>query len=75
MKSNIILKDCFKTYRHDQDKVIQPEETLRHVKGRLDKLDIQILTQTLRIDTGRLDIPVYLSLCGEDAVRLTGTKK
>lgn len=75
MNSNIVLKDCYKTYRHDQDKALRPEETVRRVKERLSGLDIKILAETLRIDTGRLGIPVYISLCGEDALRHTGTKK
>ncbi len=75
MKSNISIQDCYKTYRYDQDKARQPEDTVRWVKERLAPLDIKILSKTVRIDTGRLDIPVYISLCGEDATRFTGTKK
>ena len=75
MKSNISIRDCHKTYRYDQDKARPPEDTVRWVKQRLAALDIKILSKTVRIDTGRLDIPVYISLCGEDAVRFTGTKK
>lgn len=75
MNSHIVIKDCYKTYRHDQDKARTPEETVARVKERLEKLKINILSETRRIDTGRLDIPVYISLCGDDATRLTGTKK
>lgn len=75
MNSHIVIKDCYKTYRHDQDKARTPEETVAWVKERLQKLKINILAETRRIDTGRLDIPVYISLCGDDATRLTGTKK
>ncbi len=75
MNSRIILGDCFKTYRHDQDKAQSPAETVHRVKDRLAKLNLNILTETKRIDTGRLGIPIYISLCGEDATRLTGTKK
>jgi len=75
MKSNIAIKDCYKAYRHDQDKARNPEETVRWVRERVEKVKIDILTKTMRIDTGRLDIPVYISLCGEDATRFTGTKK
>lgn len=70
-----MLHDCFKTYRHDQDKARAPEDTLRWVRERLAALDLKILSKTLRIDTGRLGIPVYISLCGDDASRLTGTQK
>lgn len=75
MHSGIILKDSFKTFSHDQDKVRTPEETVRLVKRKLERLQIKILQKTLRIDTGRLNIPVYISLCDQDATRFTNTKK
>jgi ribosomal protein S12 methylthiotransferase accessory factor len=75
MPSDIVIRDCYKVYRHDQDKARTPGETVRWVRDRLAHLDIRILNKTQRIDTGRLDIPVYISLCGEDATRFTGTKK
>ncbi len=75
MPSDIVIRDCYKVYRHDQDKARTPGETVHWVRDRLAHLDIRILNKTQRIDTGRLDIPVYISLCGEDATRFTGTKK
>jgi ribosomal protein S12 methylthiotransferase accessory factor len=69
------LKDAFKSYTYDQDKVRTPEETVAHVRQRFASVDMDILQKTMRIDTGRLGIPVYISLCGADAVVLTGTKK
>jgi len=69
------LKDALKSYTYDQDKVRTPEETVAHVRQRFASVDMDILHQTMRIDTGRLDIPVYISLCGKDVVPLTGTKK
>ncbi len=75
MHRTVKIKDCFKRHRHDQDKVRSPRETIRWVKERLTHCHMNVLSKTQRIDTGRLDIPVYISLCGEDAVRLTGTKK
>jgi ribosomal protein S12 methylthiotransferase accessory factor len=75
MDSRIAIKDCFKTFSHDQDKTRSPRETIEWVRGRIAKLDMDILTQTVRIDTGRLGIPVFISLCGADATRMTGTKK
>jgi len=71
----MVIKDCYKTYRHDQDKVVSPEKTLKRVRDRLDRLNLRVLSRTMRIDTGRLGIPVFLSFCGEDAARLTGTRK
>jgi ribosomal protein S12 methylthiotransferase accessory factor len=75
VESNIEIKDCFKTFSHDQDKVRDPGETISWVRERIGSLDMNVLAKTLRIDTGRLDIPVFISLCGEDATRFTGTKK
>ncbi len=74
-KKSIELKDCFKTYTTDQDKAISPEETLEYFYKRVDELDLKILNEVKRIDNGRLDIPVYFSVCGQDALSLTGTKK
>ncbi len=75
MDSMISIGDSYKTFSHDQDKVRSPGDTIAWVRERLSKLDINILNETVRIDTGRLDIPVFISLCGADATRLTGTKK
>jgi ribosomal protein S12 methylthiotransferase accessory factor len=75
MTSNIEIRDSFKAYSHDQDKTRRPEQTVAWVRDRLTGLDMNILARTVRIDTGRLEIPVYISLCGEDAARLTGTRK
>ena len=75
MGPSIILKDALKTFTLDQDKIIAPEDTLKKVRQRFGELDLKILDKTVRIDNGRLDIPVYFSVCGADAKRLTGTKK
>ncbi len=75
MSSGIQINDVRKGYTLDQDKLCPPAETLKRVKERLAGLDLQILKKTVRIDGGRLGIPVYLSLCGQDAVRMTGTQK
>jgi len=74
-KKSIKFEDCFKTYTADQDKAITPEETLDYFYKKVDSLDLKILNEVKRIDNGRLDIPVYFSVCGEDALSLTGTKK
>ena len=75
MTSNIEIKDSFKKYSYDQDKTRTPEQTISWVRESLAGLNMDVLARTVRIDTGRLDIPVYISLCGEDATRFTGTKK
>jgi ribosomal protein S12 methylthiotransferase accessory factor len=74
-KKMIRLQDCMKTYTTDQDKAITPEETIATFKEKLDNLDIDILKEVKRIDNGRLGIPVYFSVCGDDARAMTGTKK
>jgi ribosomal protein S12 methylthiotransferase accessory factor len=69
------LTDTLKGYTYDQDKLLTPEETIRRVRERLGALDLKLLQDTRRIDTGRLDIPVYLSLLGVDARRVVPTAK
>lgn len=74
-KKTIIFNDCLKTFTEDQDKAITPEETLKNFYSKVEALDLKILNEVRRIDNGRLDIPVYFSVCGDDAKELTGTKK
>lgn len=71
----LVLKDVFKEFVADVEKTVAPEETVRRVRQRLQTLDLDILAETRRIDSGRLDIPVYLSLCGRDARRAIGNRK
>lgn len=75
MSHKIQLKDAYKGYTLDQDKICSPEETVRRFKERLRSVNLDILKETVRIDTGRLDIPVYFSVCGRDAEAVTGTRK
>ncbi len=75
LDARIKLQDCFKTFRHDQEKARAPQETVQWVRQRLENINMRLLAKTMRIDTGRLNIPVYISLCGADASALTGTKK
>ena len=75
MNHTVNLQDAFKKYTHDQDKIQTPEETVRRFKEKLKKVDLDILEETVRIDNGRLDIPIYFSVCGEDALKIIGTKK
>jgi len=74
-KKNIVLQDCLKTFTTDQDKAISPDKTVELFLQKLASLDLKILNEIKRIDNGRLDIPVYFSVCGDDALALTGTKK
>jgi ribosomal protein S12 methylthiotransferase accessory factor len=75
MTSKIVLRDAFKRFTLDQDKILTPEETIRRFKNKLKKVDLDILEQTVRIDNGRLNIPVFFSSCGQDAIAVIGTKK
>lgn len=75
MLPTLQLTDAFKVYTYDQDKFMTPEETVRKVRERLAALDLEILAETMRIDSGRLDIPVYISLLGADARRVVPTQK
>jgi len=75
MTNKIILKDAFKRFTLDQDKILLPEETVIRFKNKLKKVDLDILEYTVRIDKGRLDIPIYFSSCGRDAIEIIGTKK
>jgi ribosomal protein S12 methylthiotransferase accessory factor len=75
MPEPLKLTDVLKGYTYDQDKILTPEETVRRVRDRLKNLDLQLLQETMRIDSGRLDIPVYLSLLGVDARRVVPTHK
>jgi ribosomal protein S12 methylthiotransferase accessory factor len=71
----ITFKECFKTYTRDQDKAITPEETIARFYEKIEQFDCKILSEVKRIDNGRLDIPVYFSVCTDEARAMTGTKK
>ncbi len=75
MKNIVSLNDAFKQFTLDQDKVFAPEETVRRFKDKLKEIDLDILEDVTRIDNGRLDIPVFFSICGADALSAIGTKK
>ena len=75
MNYTVELNDAYKTFTSDQDKILPPEETVKRFKDKLKTIDLDILKSAIRIDNGRLDIPVYFSTCGKDAAAVTGTKK
>ena len=75
MSYKVVLADAYKGYTRDLDKFITPGETVRRFKEKLKKINLDILEGTERIDNGRLDIPVYFSICGQDAEEIIGTKK
>lgn len=69
------LQNALKQYCHDQDKIITPEQTVERFRRRLAQNNLNILDDVVRIDKGRLDIPVYFSICGPDAREATGNYK
>jgi ribosomal protein S12 methylthiotransferase accessory factor len=75
MTYEVRLSDAYKRATYDQDKILTPEETVRRFGEKLKKLDLDIFKRAVRIDNGRLGIPVYFSLCGTDAVHIIGTQK
>ena len=74
-KKMIRLQDCHKEYTYDQDKACTPQQTIDKFMKRLEESQLDILKDVKRIDTGRLDIPVYFSMCGKDALETIGNKK
>jgi ribosomal protein S12 methylthiotransferase accessory factor len=74
-KKLITLQPCRKNYTYDQDKACTPEETVARFQERLRATNLDVLKEIRRIDNGRLDIPVYFSVCGADALRIIGNKK
>lgn len=71
----LIYGDSFKSYTYDQDKVCTPEETVIRLKRKLAEVKLDILERVERVDTGRLDIPVYFSVCGREAFEVIRNKK
>ncbi len=58
----ITLGSCPKAYHKDLDKACAPAETVVRVKKALAASGQTILAENRRIDTGRLGIPVYMSI-------------
>ncbi|NJB67467.1 ribosomal protein S12 methylthiotransferase accessory factor [Desulfobaculum xiamenense] len=71
----IEIKSCPKAYSKEQDKACSPTETVARVRERLTSFGSDILAEARRIDTGRLGIPVYMSICGDAARRVMPTRK
>ncbi len=71
----IALQDAWKQYQHDQDKIMTPDETVDRFQRRLALNKLEILDDIVRIDNGRLDIPVYFSVCGPEARAAIGNYK
>ncbi|OAG28529.1 YcaO-like family protein [Thermodesulfatator autotrophicus] len=57
------------------DKTAPPEETISRVEKKLRAFGTEIFSELKRIDKGRLEIPVYLSLYGAKGIKITGNIK
>lgn len=75
MNTPIELRPCPKAYTRDLDKCVSPRQTIERVRQALADSGLDVLAETRRVDTGRLGIPVYLSVCGRDARRIMPTRK
>ncbi len=64
-----------KGYTTDQDKICPPGETVARARAAFARFGAGVLAETRRIDTGRLGIPVFLSVCGEAARAVMPTRK
>ncbi|MDD4952649.1 MAG: YcaO-like family protein [Desulfovibrionaceae bacterium] len=69
------LKPCPKKYTADLDKAALPEETVARVRAVLAAGRAGILAETRRVDTGRLGIPVFMSMCGPAAAEVMPVRK
>ncbi|WP_461209235.1 YcaO-like family protein [Desulfocurvus sp. DL9XJH121] len=71
----IRLSPCPKAYTTDLDKAACPEQTVARVRALFEARGGDILAETRRIDTGRLGIPVFMSVTGSGARRVMPTRK
>lgn len=69
------LGPCPKGHTWELDKVCPPELTVERVRKQFTAFGQDILAETRRVDTGRLGIPVFMSMCGRAARDLMPTRK
>ncbi|MDK2955039.1 MAG: ribosomal protein methylthiotransferase accessory factor [Desulfovibrionales bacterium] len=65
---------CPKSDASPLDKALAPAETVRRAREALDRLG-GVLAETVRVDTGRLGIPVFMSVAGPRARKLLPGRK
>lgn len=75
MRPPIRLKSSLKKYSRDLDKAISPQETAARALARFSAINLDVCAGEKRVDTGRLGIPVFMSLCGADARAIMPTRK
>src|SRR6056297_532577 len=71
----IPLNTCHKQYTQDLDKALPPKVTIEKGEQTLSRFGKDLLLSVNRIDTGRLNIPVYISYCGSKAQKVMQTRK
>lgn len=71
----ISLRSCLKGSHEDLDKAIPPTETYEKVSAILAKSGLNLVSDIRRIDSGRLGIPVYMSVCGADTRGIMPVRK
>lgn len=71
----IRLQSCPKGHTRELDKVCSPEKTVERVRKAFAAFGNHLLAETRRIDVGRLNVPVYMSICGEMAREIMPTRK
>ena len=69
------LHPCPKGFTADLDKTRDPAQTVAEARAALAQSGMDVLAETRRVDTGRLGIPVYMSVCGEHARKIMPTRK
>lgn len=69
------IESCLKGTGKFFDKVRDPSDTVKWAKERFESLGEKVFEEAIRIDKGRLGIPVYISKYTPQALRLTGTAK
>lgn len=57
------------------DKACDPRETVRLIQAKLASTGTTLYAGSRRIDTGRLGIPVFLSICGTEARKIMPVRK
>ena len=65
-RSEIFLRSVPKGHTKGLDKAVPPAETVRRVKEKFQEIQLQLIHDILRIDSGRLGIPVYVCRAGKD---------
>ncbi|WP_045216223.1 YcaO-like family protein [Desulfonatronovibrio magnus] len=71
----ISIGKSLKNYTQDADKSVSPQHTVDTATKAFSRHGGSILSELRRIDTGRLEIPVYLSISGVKARETMPTRK